>query len=107
MLYQFKNYPFHTVSAHISNNNRYMFIDLDEGKKSVFGYYDLAKLGDNWFSKALPEPHWITKTDFSDSFGVFETIGDTAYAFTNIGLGESGRSVVSVDLKNPDPKNWK
>lgn len=39
---------------------------VTEEKFSLFGFIDLRKADDEWMTRQLPEPVWLTKMDFSE-----------------------------------------
>ena len=85
LLYKIDKYPFHTLSAHLSTDAKTLYVDMDEGDRTIYGFIDVGSLGDDWMEKQLPEPVWLTSLDFTETFRVINTNGSIALASTSFG----------------------
>jgi prolyl oligopeptidase len=108
LLYKIDKYPFKTGSYWLSNSGKYLWADMDEGEKNVFGYFNLEEIGPDWMEQALPEPTWLTKLDFSEFIFSIRTSENTILIMTDIGTRTGyDRRIIEIDLDNPKRENWK
>ena len=73
----------------------------------IFGLHRVSDLGELPFKAKLPEPRWLTATNFSDNFIEFHEEDGKLLAITDIGCSESMQRVVEVDLENPEKEHWR
>lgn len=75
LIYQHVKYPYHSISVHFTSGDRYLKLELDEGKKTITGFVDLHATGPDWFTRPLPEPIWLTSDKFDERMHCFHTAG--------------------------------
>lgn len=107
LLYKIDKYPYHTLSCHLSTDAKTLYLDMDEGDRTIYGFINVGSLGDDWMETPLPEPTWLTSLDFSEEFSVINTVDKIAIARTSAGT-KSGYDMrmVKIDLTNPARENW-
>lgn len=105
ILYQLKGLPYHTVQIDLTGGGRYLKIVVDEAKNDAFGFIDVSKLGERWFTRPLPEPTWLNdRLKFNSHVDCFHN-NDTNSWFlcsTTIGCKDVRRRYVWINFEKPN-----
>jgi hypothetical protein len=75
--------------------------------KMIFGIHRVSDLGKLPYKTQLPEPKWLTSTNFSDFLSEFHEADNKLLAVTDIGCPEFTHRVVEVDLNKPEREHWR
>ena len=105
-----EHYPSKGQHLSFTDDEKFLKVKIAEGAfphKIIFGIHRVSDLGKLPFKTQLPEPKWLTATNFSDYFMEFHETDGKLLAVTDIGCSTGMRRVVEVDLEKPEREHWR